>query len=409
MNCNFTAAQEYRAGPFIVTTIHPTRFQHADNVSVGDVFYKDGSNFVTSYKQETVTLLLQSATVLRQTAFSFISKSHFLSLTHVLVASLKAHKNVEQAWDFDKPCSHCGCIFLQAETDLFRVKCCLGGTLQTSTTFPKLLPLPPHLEFLAVQKINHMTNSSTYYNGALQLGRTYHYLPKTGGAGGLQYFTFDASQTQVSQHENSIANPTSRRQANLQAHFLRQLYSELLQCNYFVQDCELVGSTIGDLAAPASYEADIELVASINIKTNVFDIAAITSDTTTGERILTYKLKECAAACCIPSTSAYLEPLSYPLLFPYGEDGWCTDISKEVKFSTYLCCRMLCPERRDSGEALASVNKDDSRLLPVNRFQLMARLGQLYLVDMTSRVIDFRLHFQKNNANHFHGGQQWQG
>jgi hypothetical protein len=39
----------------------------------------------------------------------------------------------------------------------------------------------------------------------------------------------------------------------------------------------------------------------------------------------------------------------------------------------------------------------------------MARLGQLYLVDMTSRVIDFRLHFQKNIANHFHGGQQWRG
>jgi hypothetical protein len=66
---------------------------------------------------------------------------------------------------------------------------------------------------------------------------------------------------------------------------------------------------------------------------------------------------------------------------------------------------MLCPERRDSGEALTNT---DSILVPVNRFQLMARLGQLYLVDMTSRVIDFRLHFQKKNANHFHGGQDWQ-
>jgi hypothetical protein len=164
---------------YFLHTCFPHRTIYADNVSVGDVFYKDGSNFVTSYKKETVTLLLQSATVLRRTAFSFISKSHFLSLTHVLVASLKAHKNVEQAWDFDKPCPHCGCIFLQAETDLFCVKCCLGGTLQTSTTFPKLLLLPPHLEFLAVQKINHMTNSSTYYNGALQLGKQFTHFHQT--------------------------------------------------------------------------------------------------------------------------------------------------------------------------------------------------------------------------------------
>jgi hypothetical protein len=66
------------------------------------------------------------------------------------------------------------------------------------------------------------------------IGRTYHYLPRTGGAGGLQYFTFDASQTELSEHENSITNTTTRRRVALQAHFLKQLYNELLQCNYFV-------------------------------------------------------------------------------------------------------------------------------------------------------------------------------
>jgi hypothetical protein len=240
-------------------------------------------------------------------------------------------------------------------------------------------------------------------------GRTYHYLPKTGGAGGLQYFTFDASQTQIAEHENSIISPTSRRQANLQTHFLQKLYTELLECNYFVQDCELVGSAIAHHSAPPSYSADIQLRANINIKTNVFDIAAITSDANTGERILTYKLKTCNKAKYIPSTSEFLEPLSYPLLFPYGENGWSTDIAKEIPFTTYLCCRMLCPEKRDSGEQLTSTNKADTRLIPINRFQLMARLGQLYLVDMTSRVIDFRLHFQKMNAAHFHGGQDLHG
>jgi hypothetical protein len=97
-------------------------------------------------------------------------------------------------------------------------------------------------------------------------------------------------------HENTITSPTSRQQANLQTHFLKKLYAELLDCNYFVQDCELVGTAIADHTVPPSYQADIQLRADINIKTNVFDIAAITSDATTGERILTYKLKSCTRA-----------------------------------------------------------------------------------------------------------------
>jgi hypothetical protein len=88
---------------------------------------------------------------------------------------LLAYKNVAQTWDFENPCPHCGCIFLHSESLLFRVKCCLSGAMQTSSTFPQLLPLPPQLEYLAVQKINHMTNSSAYYNGALQLGNAHIY------------------------------------------------------------------------------------------------------------------------------------------------------------------------------------------------------------------------------------------
>jgi hypothetical protein len=139
------------------------------NVSVGDVFYKDGTISVSSYKQATVNTLLLSATLERQGLFSFVTKSHFISL-HVQPPRLLPYKQVEEVWDFDNPCVHCGCIFLDSESILFRVKCRKQGTLLTSTTFPKLMSLPPHLEFLAVHKINHMTNTSSYYNGALQLG-----------------------------------------------------------------------------------------------------------------------------------------------------------------------------------------------------------------------------------------------
>jgi hypothetical protein len=148
-------------------------FPNSEDVSVGDVFYKDGNNFVSNYTGAAVKDLLVSATMQRQAAFSFLSKSNFDSLLAPQLR-LKPYKIVQQAWDFEKPCTHCGCIFLHSEAALFRLKCCNKGILLSSAnTFPKLMPLPPHLEHLAVRKINHMTNSSSYYNGALQLGNTF--------------------------------------------------------------------------------------------------------------------------------------------------------------------------------------------------------------------------------------------
>jgi hypothetical protein len=151
---------------------------------VGDVFYKDGNNYVVTYNPATVDLLLLSATTARKAAFSFISRSEYdILLTpqqnasraapstenHAANPSLRFHA-VQQTWDFEHPCIHCGCIYLVSESAQFRLKCCKDGTLLASTTFPHLFSLPPQLEYLAVKKINHMTNSSSYYNGALQLG-----------------------------------------------------------------------------------------------------------------------------------------------------------------------------------------------------------------------------------------------
>jgi hypothetical protein len=145
-------------------------FQNLENVSVGDVFYKDGNNFVSNYTAAAIKDLLLNATMQRQASFSFLSKSNFDSLLAPHLR-LKPYKVVQQAWNFKNPCTHCGCIFLHSEKALFRLKCCKQGVLLSSAnTFPKLMPLPPHLDHLAVRKINHMTNKSSYYNGALQLG-----------------------------------------------------------------------------------------------------------------------------------------------------------------------------------------------------------------------------------------------
>ena len=43
----------------------------------------------------------------------------------------------------------------------------------------------------------------------------------------------------------------------------------------------------------------------------------------------------------------------------------------------------------------AKLQKGRMVLLPTNRFQLMSRLSQTYLVDSISRAIDYRLQFHK--------------
>jgi hypothetical protein len=76
-------------------------------MSFGDVFYKDGDKIVSNYTPATVKVLLLSATVGRQAAFAFISKSNYDSLLSPLQRQ-PSYKNVEQTWDFETPCAHCG-------------------------------------------------------------------------------------------------------------------------------------------------------------------------------------------------------------------------------------------------------------------------------------------------------------
>ena len=230
-------------------------------------------------------------------------------------------------------------------------------------------------------------------------------MPKTGGSGGLEYFTFDALAA-LQQHGESL-NKDSKFGEHVKSNYLQRLFEELKCSNYLMQDCEQIGQEVTKLNIAADPIRIRKVMAQLNTLTSAFDVAAITSDRTTGERTITYKLKGNCKATCIPSSHRLMEPLSYPLLFPSGEDGWSASISKEIKFSDYLLSRMLMPEKAHGSipeELLCCQNKANTRVLPVNRFQMMARLGQTYLVDMTSRAIDTRLNWQNQNKAHMFGG-----
>jgi len=98
----------------------------------------------------------------------------------------------------------------------------------------------------------------------------------------------------------------------------------------------------------------------------------------------------------LPLHSKKLEPLVYPMLFPHGENGWNKDIQSEIKYLPYLASRLLMPETDPSfpGGYLLRENKH-GKLLPTNRFQLMSRVTQHYVVESLSRLIDTHLSFIK--------------
>jgi hypothetical protein len=90
------------------------------------------------------------------------------------------------------------------------------------------------------------------------------------------------------------------------------------------------------------------------------------------------------------------------MLFNTGENGWNYELSKKFSFSKYLISRILQPDHiynnfdDEKGDFLIGhfSKYNDSNFFPSNRFQLLYRIGQTYIVDMTSTVIDSRMDYQ---------------
>ena len=79
---------------------------------------------------------------------------------------------VKQEWDFNNPCRYCGCLHLKSNNNYnFRKKCCNEGKYLTATAFPKLLPLPPILQYLIFNDLPHFSRHGITYNNMLALGK----------------------------------------------------------------------------------------------------------------------------------------------------------------------------------------------------------------------------------------------
>jgi len=137
-------------------------------------------------------------------------------------------------------------------------------------------------------------------------------------------------------------------------------------------------------------------IINFNATTSRFDVATITSTEFDENRVLKIQRKCSPTTTNIHVADNKLEPLSYPLFFPYAENGWGEDVRNLLKFPSYLLSRMLMGEKRLDGTILQVKNRK-GKVIAVNRFQLIIRLGQTYLVDNVSRAIDYRLAWHKKH------------
>lgn len=340
-------------------------------------------------------------------------------------------QSVQQEWDDSNPCPFCGCIYLKSNKK--RGSCCKTGeyTLPTSP-YPNLHELPQGIFKILSEHLEHMTKWSSFYNKKLSptitgvnhhlpgqshgyerlygpscvkiCGRTYHTLPTTcspNSGTSISFLIFDAQEIARNCTFNDEISPA----------ILQSLHEELSQFNPYTAQLAQIGSTTREAK---SDEEIRELIPHLNSKTSIFEIASIVSDRTNGE--FTIHFKKDGQYHRLTGNNPQTESLVYPLFFCFGERGWSPDLKKDVPAVGYLASRILRPELkpayaytsddleehiRTGRPVLMRRLSKGGKWLPCNRFTLMSRLKQYYLVEFTSQMVESRLKWISQNQAKF--------
>jgi hypothetical protein len=335
----------------------------------------------------------------------------------------------------------------------------LGGiALQKNNDYPKLYPLPLSLNKYVTNGHIDFARKSTYYNNRFALlsvgvdngrkgvgfekiigdhslklnGRTYHYFQNSNNKNcGINYITFDAlNELKKYGEEYNNNNKKGKDDSNnknekdsyeiFEEKVLESLFYELKEINDFMEDLQLIGKEVTNINDIECNKRE-EFRLKINEKTHYLEIGAVVSDMSDGNIVFKYKVKDHFKT--IFSNSGLVEPLAFPLLHPFGELGYDSNINKKYKFLEYMVSRWLMPEasyysfeerngfmghenvyicndKNINGDyVLMSMNKLGNAIIPTNRFQIMCRLAQYHLVDGLSRSIDYKLKwFDKNKG-----------
>ena len=299
-----------------------------------------------------------------------------------------------------------------------------------------LHPYPQNIRDRIVDNVAHYSASSLLYNRMLSIADTYidngrggtaetfggpasytvngsvvYYLRRDAmfSSNGVSYFTYDG-EPRLGEHAatvNAAQSTQSRKRygARVDETELLELFNALAVNNKYCAELQRIGSKIVRRAADGTPVPDtsVALTATINNDTNFFEVAAFTADNVRGNRNFYYVLKGISTK--LDSRDPQLEGLMFPVLFmfnEYGYDGRAKGIAK-VGFNEYMRARFLIPEEQwefycdenvpgwdglDERAGLRPVN-------PVNRFQVLSRLGQAFAVESVSRAQDWRLKWHR--------------
>ena len=361
--------------------------------------------------------------------------------------------SIKQEWDDENPCEYCHCTFLKSVKKKARRRCCNNGEyLQPDCVFPKLEMLPETLKWLCLERGEHFGKTSAKYNNILSIGstgvennkgggyetimgdaavkmngRSYHFLSNSGKRfSGINYFTFDGledAQVHLDQLNNFLSSRDQVEKKKLEKAFLTAIFNELQNINEFAQELKWMGEGLGSTLLSERMIEQLDqvhqLTAALNVQTSTLEVGCMLSDESEGNIVYKYSVK--GMGNTIRSDSDLIEPLCYVLLFPFAERRWCTDIRETIGFVSYMYSRLKIPEQTYESafdevsnneisweednpyKLLRKWNKDHSKLLATNRFQLMPRVCQYYLVEQFSRALDFRLGWHKRKKGYIFG------
>jgi len=221
--------------------------------------------------------------------------------------------------------------------------------------------------------------------------------------------------------------------------FLFTIKKELLKSNKYCQELKFIGDVltqIDDTNINDNYnnentnkvqdERDMKYMkAQLVNKVQYFDVAQILHERTTGQKIITiYKKNNFGSKTKLPMNDKKVEGIIFPLLFQNSELGHdLENDTKEIPYGKRLSNLLLMPELKskdgdgNNGPDFLTVRfpdqydeniQDDQvqRELRINRFQLLARVSQTFMVNMVSRQIDKNLNFISRNQERLLMGQK---
>jgi hypothetical protein len=327
-----------------------------------------------------------------------------------------------QEWDLENRCHYCNALWLYADSANSRKSCCKegkwciynNGVNEVSPYgFPALKPLPPNLKRIAVDKCQFFSKPSAFYNNLFSFGVT----GVDNGRPGVGYENINMDSCVKlngrTYHMYQNTSMTNCAVSNVICDGFGDHVNSLIEKGVSITEATTIRDELNinnrfqielnDIGHALRNQTVPNFRASLSIRAHDEEISILRNQNAELGYNTFYRFTlQNEQVKYIDSDSYDVEPLMYPLFHPNGERGWGNDLIRNHKIYLidYLKSRLLQPEP----DLLSSNWRRDPVQLLVNRYQLMARLGQYWILESFSRALDNQIKFQRLNQSYISGG-----